>query len=84
MVTVESVENPVYTNETGTQITANIKFEEFNEVLPFTADVNDTEAHGRQIYADLVAGKYGAIGEYVPPPTAETAIQPTTTGTQTA
>ena len=84
MVTVESVSNPVYTNETGTQITADIKFEEFNEVLSFTADKNDVEEHGRIIYNDLIAGKYGSVGAYIPPLTADTAIQPSTTGTKTA
>jgi hypothetical protein len=38
------------------------------EVLPFTASQNDCEAHGRAIFADLVAGVYGEIAEYVPPP----------------
>ena len=37
------------------------------ELLPFTASKNDVEAHGRQIFEDLVAGKYGAIAEYVAP-----------------
>ncbi len=29
----------------------------------FTADPNDVEEHGRLIYADCVAGKYGKIEE---------------------
>jgi hypothetical protein len=39
-----------------------------DEVLPFTSAQNDVEAHGRAIFADLVAGVYGPIAEYVPPP----------------
>jgi hypothetical protein len=38
-----------------------------DELLPFTADQNDVEAHGRAIFADLIAGKYGPIGDYVAP-----------------
>lgn len=34
--------------------------------IPFTASPNDTEAHGREIYAELTA--LGAIAPYVPPP----------------
>jgi hypothetical protein len=33
--------------------------------LPFTADANDVEAHGRLIFADIVSGKYGDIADYV-------------------
>jgi hypothetical protein len=49
------------------------------EVLPFTADQNDVEAHGRAMFADLVAGKYGPIAEYVPP---SEPVQPTIEGAQ--
>jgi hypothetical protein len=47
-----------------------------DEVLPFTASQNDCEAHGRAIFADIVAGKYGEIAAYVPPPPPPTATQP--------
>lgn len=36
--------------------------------LPFTASPNDVEAHGREIYARLVAAEAGPVGEYLPPP----------------
>jgi hypothetical protein len=39
-----------------------------DEVLPFAASPTDCEAHGRAIFADIVAGAYGEIGAYVPPP----------------
>jgi hypothetical protein len=38
-----------------------------DEVLPFTASANDVEAHGRGIFADIVAGIYGEIAPYAPP-----------------
>jgi len=35
--------------------------------IPFTADPNDTEAHGREIHAKALAGEYGVIAAYVGP-----------------
>ena len=75
-----SLTNPVWANAEHTLIECLIKTSQFGtEVLPFCANPNDVEAHGRAIFADIVAGKYGAIGEYVP----SQAVQPVTTGSQT-
>jgi hypothetical protein len=63
--TVQSVSNPVYTNEDGTGIDVQIKFAEFPVVLPFHATSWDIEVHGRQIFNDLKAGVYGEIAPYV-------------------
>jgi hypothetical protein len=81
MLTIESVTNPIYGNAEETCIICEIKFAEFNEIMPFGATAWDTESHGIEIYNNLKAGKYGVIGDYVPPTTPE---QPQTTGTQTA
>jgi len=76
-----SLTNPVWANAEHTRIDCMITTSQFGaEVLPFTADQNDVEAHGRAMFAAIVAGTYGAIGEYVPPPEP---VQPTTTGSQT-
>ena len=67
-IIVTSVANPVWANAAQTLINCQITVEQYpGEVLPFTADPNDVEAHGRQIYADCIAGKYGPIGPYVAP-----------------
>jgi hypothetical protein len=64
-----SVASPVWANAEHTLINCEITVEQYpGEVMPFTADPNDDEAHGRQIYADCVAGAYGTVGAYVPPP----------------
>lgn len=64
-----SLANPFWANAAHTAINCEITTSQFgDEVLSFTADQNDVEAHGRAIFADLVAGKYGAIAEYVPLP----------------
>lgn len=76
-----SLTNPVWANAEHTAINCNITTSQFgDEILPFTASQHDVEPHGRAIFADIVAGKYGDIGEYVAPPEPE---QPVSTGTQT-
>ena len=81
MLTVESITNPVYGNAEETSIICQVKFAEFDEVHPFGATAWDTEPHGIEIYNNLKAGNYGAIGAYVAPPTP---VQPSTKGTTTA
>jgi hypothetical protein len=68
MYTVESITDIVYRTEDKQHINCKVKFAEFNEVHPFTASDTDPEDHGVSIYNDIVSGKYGAIGDYVPPP----------------
>lgn len=81
--TLTSVTNPVWANAEHTAIDCLITTSQFgSEVLPFTADQNDVEAHGRGIFDDLVAGRYGEVAPYVAPPNPEN-NQPTTTGSQT-
>ena len=79
--TLTSLTNPVWSNADHTMIDCLITTSQFgSEVLPFTASPNDVEPHGRAIFADIVAGKYGPIAEYVPPPEP---VQPITEGAQT-
>jgi len=65
---IESVTDPSWDNAEHTLITCTVKFGHFDDAMPFTASVYDVEAHGRAIYADLVAGRYGEIAEYIAPP----------------
>lgn len=77
-----SLSNPVWSNAEHTRIDCNITTSQFgDEILPFTASQNDVEPHGRAIFADIVAGIYGPIGDYVAP--LEPVTQPTTQGAQT-
>lgn len=79
--TLTSVSSPRWSNPEHTTIDCDITTSQFGaEVLPFTASPNDVEPHGRGIFADIVAGKYGAIAEYVAPPEP---VQPAVDGTQT-
>jgi hypothetical protein len=67
---LETVLNPVYANAAGTRINCGVKWKGEAEPWPFTADANDSEAHGRQIYALIVAGNFGPIAP-MPTPTLE-------------
>ncbi len=63
-----SLKNPRWVNEAHTMIDCEITTSQFgDEILPFTANQNDCEAHGRAIFADIVAGVYGEVAEYTPP-----------------
>lgn len=82
-ITIQSASKPQWANADKTAINCEITASEFgDEVLPFTASISDPEAHGRELFADLVAGKHGTIADYVPPPakpTASSGTIPTTT-----
>jgi hypothetical protein len=61
--------NPKWINRSQTYIDLTVRFEEINEDLPFTANSNDVEAHGRDIYARAAAGEFGAVAPFnVTPP----------------
>lgn len=76
-----SLINPIWSNAEKTRIDCEITTSQFGaEILPFTADQFDIEPHGRAIFADIVAGTYGPIAEYVPVPEP---VQPTVDGAQT-
>jgi hypothetical protein len=63
--TLTSLSNPRWANAEQTAIDCEITTSQFgDEVLPFTASAADCEAHGRAIFADIVAGKYGPIAEF--------------------
>lgn len=87
--TLTSITSPVWANVEHTLIDCVITTSQFgDEQLPFTADQNDIEPHGRSIFASIIAGEYGQIGEYVAPPkpiqpTGQFIVQPTVQGAQT-
>ncbi|HFW4796561.1 TPA: DUF4376 domain-containing protein [Salmonella enterica subsp. diarizonae serovar 60-67:z35:-] len=82
MATVKDARNGRY-NENGT-ISAEVLFSDTFEAdgktpkyLPFTASENDTTDYGRQLFADLVAGKYGEIKPFTVTPEMLTAAKAT-------
>lgn len=63
----ETVTSAAWWNAEKTAIRCDVKFSYYPQPLPFLAMASDVEAHGRQIFAELVAGEHGSIADYVPP-----------------
>ncbi|EJQ3200171.1 DUF4376 domain-containing protein [Salmonella enterica] len=70
-----SARNGVYT-ENGL-INCLVHFEGFDDFIPFTASPDDTEEHGRTLFADLKAGKYGTVTPFTVTPEMLTAAKQT-------
>jgi hypothetical protein len=80
MFTFQYAKDPIYASEDGNCIQLTVKWEEFNEEMPFGATTFDYHDHGRELHARAAAGEFGPIAPFVAPvrPT-----QPSTTGSQT-
>ena len=73
--TLIGARNPVWANAENTLILLDCKFSHYASLgmtendgyYEFLANPNDTEEHGRQIYAAAVNGDYGTVGAYVAP-----------------
>jgi len=65
MFTLQYAKDPIYDNAENTSIMLIVKWEEFNEEMPFGANTWDTEAHGRDLYARAKAGEFGPVAPYV-------------------
>lgn len=63
---ITNITNPAWANAEHTMVNATVTHSEFGEI-PFSASPDDVEAHGREIFADAIAGKFGTIAEYVAP-----------------
>jgi hypothetical protein len=64
--------NPQWANAEHTAINCQVDFDDLREELvPFTAVASGDYEHSHQIFAECVAGQYGAIAEYVAPPVVE-------------
>lgn len=80
MITIEYAKNPVYSSADGLVINLIVKFYEFAEEIEFGATPFDPMPYGVELYNNAVAGLYGPIAPFVPPPEPE---QPSSSGTQT-
>ncbi|ECI3890496.1 DUF4376 domain-containing protein [Salmonella enterica subsp. enterica serovar Muenchen] len=61
-----AVKTPAYA-ENGL-INCMVEVEGLDGIYPFTSSPDDSEAHGRQLYADLKAGKYGPVTPFTVTP----------------
>jgi hypothetical protein len=62
-----NVTDLVWADADHTRIFCKVTFETIGEV-PFSASPDDSEAHGRDIFARAKAGEWGAVAPYVQPP----------------
>ena len=65
---LQCAKNPRWVNAEHTMIDLEIKWDQIDVELPFTASPDDCEAHGRAIFAAAQAGQFGPVAEYVAPP----------------
>ena len=63
---ITTVKTPQWANAEHTLIDVTLETDAYGEI-PFSASPDDVEAHGREIFADAVAGNFGAVAEYVAP-----------------
>ena len=61
---VLSVHSPVWSDKQKTRIDCIVRFSSFSAEQPFTADPEDVEEHGRDIFRRCMAGEFGEIGPY--------------------
>lgn len=66
--------NPKYADQSNTAIDLEVNHPVYGWI-PFTATSYDVEEHGRILYANAVAGDYGAIQPYTPPTPREPTAQ---------
>jgi len=84
MFTLQYAKDPIWNSEDGQQILLTVKWEEFNEEMPFNACSFDDESWGVDLYNRAKDGEFGEIAPYVAPIKPTIDFQPTSTGTQTA
>lgn len=58
--------NPVWANRSQTKINLTVRFDHIDKDIPFTADINDVEAHGRDIFARAQSGEFGEVAPFLP------------------
>lgn len=81
MFTIESAKNPVYGNAENSCVILQVKFAEFNEEMPFAANLHDPMPYGVELYNRAIAGDFGVIASF--PQTEAAPNQPETQGAQT-
>jgi hypothetical protein len=82
-----AVKNCKWAHADHSSIECEVNFNDITdeEWSPFGANPNDPYEHGREIFARAVAGEFGEVAEYIPPPppTKPKLIDPTTDVTPT-
>jgi hypothetical protein len=83
MFTLQYAKDPIWNSDDGQQILLTVKWEEFNEEMPFGATSFDPEPYGVDLFNRAKAGEFGEVAPYVASIIPAIDFQPTSTGTQT-
>lgn len=78
MLTIVSAHSPVFSDESQQAIALVVKFEEFNEEIPFNATSYDSMPYGVELYNRAISGEFGVVAPFVPPEV----VQPVSQGAQ--
>ena len=62
-----AVTAPAYADSQGGAIRCFVRTDTRIAAFPFLATATDTETHGAELFAELVAGKHGSVAPYAPP-----------------
>lgn len=85
MFTLQYAKDPIYNSADNQQILLTIKWEEFNEEMPFNACSFDVEPWGVDLYNRAKLGEFGEVSPYVDFVAPTIDFEPTrTVGTQQA
>jgi hypothetical protein len=68
MFTIQYVKELQWDNAEHTSFSCVVKYEEFNEEMPASANATDPYAHIHEIWTNGIAGEYGEIAEFEPEP----------------
>lgn len=79
MFTLQYAKNPIWNDAEGNSILLTVKWEEFQEEMPFGACNFDPEPHGRDLYNRAKAGEFGEVAPYVAPIIPNIDFEPTPT-----
>ena len=79
MFTLQYAKDPIYNNEERTSILLTVKWEEFQEEMPFGATSYDPEPYGVDLFNRAVAGEFGTVAPFVKPIIPSIDFEPTPT-----
>ena len=79
MFTLQYAKDPIYNNEERTSILLTVKWEEFQEEMPFGATSYDPEPYGVDLFNRAVAGEFGTVAPFVKPIIPTIDFEPTPT-----
>lgn len=67
MLTLQYAKDPIYNSADNQQILLTVKWEEFQEEMPFNATSFDPEPWGVDLFNRALAGEFGLVAPFVPP-----------------